>query len=69
MNQALHDNGSLIAQLMKSKKMHFVVEYHKNTAYYFARNRAAKRYIRSTRFKNMAKENRIEIQLDNNAVA
>ena len=56
------DNGGILYELMRnSKNMSFVREVYDGNAYYFARNRSAKRFLRSKRIKKLELEINFEL--------
>jgi hypothetical protein len=52
----ISDNGYLIYLALKNKKANFVREVFQGNAYYFAKNRAAKRFLRSNGVKKLGLE-------------
>lgn len=58
----ISDNGYQLYELMRSKKASFVREVYDGNAYYFARNRAAKRFLRSKRIKRLGLEINLELE-------
>jgi len=57
----ISDNGYLIYQALKNKKANFVREVFDGNAYYFARNRAARRFLKSNRVKRLGLEVNFEL--------
>ena len=57
----ISDNGYLIYQLLRNKKANFVREVFDGNAYYFARNRAAKRFLLSNSIKKLGLEINLEL--------